>query len=347
MRALAFDTFGGPLTVRELPDPSPPPGGAVVEVHATGLCRSDWHAWMGHDSDVSRLPHVPGHEFAGVVADVGDGVDRAWVGRAVTAPFVYACGSCAECIQGAGQVCSRQEQPGFTRAGSFAERVVVTSAGTNLVALPDGMDPRHAAGLGCRVATAYRAVTARARVAHGEVVVVLGCGGVGLSVVALAAARGARVIAVDPSPESLSAAARLGADRNLRWSPDVADTVQRETGGAHVSFDCVGSPEVCATALRMLRPLGRHVQVGLLPPALGPVDLPMGLVIGRELTLLGTHGLAASDYVGLLEEVRTGRLDLGSLVLPTTGGGLADAADLLPRMGEEAFGGIRVVDPRR
>ncbi len=347
MRALAFDAFGGPLTLRQLPAPAPPPGGAVVEVHATGICRSDWHAWMGHDGDVARLPHVPGHEFAGVVTSVGDGVDPSWVGRRVTAPFVYACGSCAECRQGAGQVCSRQRQPGFTLPGSFAEQVVVTSAGTNLVELPDGIPPHLAAGLGCRVATAFRAVHVRGRVARGETVVVLGCGGVGLSVVAIAAARGARVVAVDRAPEALSAAARLGSDRNLRWAPDVVEAVRAETGGAHATFDCVGSPEVLVAAIRMLRPLGRHVQVGLLPPAVGPVELPMGLVIGRELEVLGTHGLAAADYSALLEDVTSGRLDLGSLVAPGPVGGLADAADLLPRMGTEAFGGIRVVDPRR
>ncbi len=352
MRALAFDAFGGPLTVRDLPVPAAPPGGAVVEVHATGVCRSDWHAWMGHDSDVARLPHVPGHEFAGIVSEVGDGVDPGWVGRAVTAPFVYACGSCAECRQGAGQVCPRQRQPGFTLQGSFAEYVTVTSAATNLVALPVGLEPRLAAGLGCRVATAHRAVVARARVEHGQTVVVLGCGGVGLAVVALAAARGARVVAVDRAPEALSAAARLGSDRNLRWGPEdgsdaLVATIRAETGGAQVTFDCVGDPQVCAAAVRMLRPLGRHVQVGLLPPALGPVDLPMGLVIGRELEILGTHGLAAADYAALLDDVTSGRLELGALVSPGPAGGLVDAADLLPRMGTEAFGGIRVVDPRR
>jgi alcohol dehydrogenase len=347
MRALAFDDFGGALTVRDLPVPAAPAGGAVVDVHATGVCRSDWHAWMGHDSDVDRLPHVPGHEFAGVVSSVGDGVDTSWVGRRVTAPFVYACGSCAECRQGAGQVCSRQQQPGFTLQGSFAEQVVVTSAATNLVELPDGIPPHLAAGLGCRVATAFRAVHARGRVAQGETVVVIGCGGVGLSVVALAAALGARVVAVDRAPEALSAAARLGADRNLRWSADVVETVRRETGGAHVTFDCVGSPELCVAAVSMLRPLGRHVQVGLLPPAVGPVELPMGIVIGRELEVLGTHGLAAPDYAALLAEVTSGRLDLGALVSPAAVGGLEEAAALLARMGEEAFGGIRVVDPRR
>lgn len=347
MRALAFDSFGGPLSVREVPEPSAPPGGAVVEVHASGICRSDWHAWMGHDSDVASLPHIPGHEFAGVVVGVGESVAQTWLGRRVTAPFVYACGTCELCREGAGQVCGRQRQPGFTLPGSFAERVVVTSAQTNLVALPEQIPAHLAAGLGCRVATAYRAVVARARVVGGETVVVLGCGGVGLSVIALALARGAHVVAVDRSPEALAAATRLGAELALVWADDIVQTVRAHTSGAHVTLDCVGAPEVCVAAIHLLRPLGRHVQVGLLPPALGPVEPPMGRVIGWELEILGTHGLAAPDYQALLQDVTTGGLDLAALVAPEPVGALADAADLLPRMATRAFAGIRVIDPRR
>ncbi|MEO6791778.1 MAG: alcohol dehydrogenase catalytic domain-containing protein, partial [Ornithinibacter sp.] len=191
MRALTYAGFGLAPEIIEMADPTPPPGGAIVRVAASGLCRSDWHGWMGHDPDITSFPHVPGHEFAGVVEAVGEGIDRSWVGRTVTAPFVMACGQCAVCRAGEGQVCPHQRQPGFSDPGSFAELVTVHAAGTNLVALPDGMDPGLAAALGCRVATAYRAVVSRAVVKDGDAVVVLGCGGVGLAAIAIAVSRGA------------------------------------------------------------------------------------------------------------------------------------------------------------
>src|SRR3954449_12110856 len=157
VRALVFDSFGGPLEVREVPAPEPPPGGVVVRVAASGICRSDWHAWQGHDPDVV-LPHVPGHELAGTVAAVGTGVRNWRVGDRVTVPFVNACGRCAQCAAGEQQVCTRQTQPGFTRWGSLAELVTVDASEVNRVALPDGLAASTAAALGCRYATAYRAV---------------------------------------------------------------------------------------------------------------------------------------------------------------------------------------------
>ena len=196
MRALFFDTFGGPLRVERVADPAPRPDGVVVRVAASGICRSDWHAWQGHDPDVV-LPHVPGHELAGTVAAVGADV-RGWaVGDRVTAPFVNACGRCDQCAAGEHQVCARQTQPGFTQWGSMAEYVALDVADVNLVAVPDGLHLTTAAALGCRYATAFRAVTRVGRVAPGQWVAVHGCGGVGLSAVQIAVAAGARVIAVD------------------------------------------------------------------------------------------------------------------------------------------------------
>ncbi|MGG7612714.1 alcohol dehydrogenase catalytic domain-containing protein, partial [Streptomyces sp. ZG43] len=180
MRAVVFERFGERPEVRELPDPAPSPEGVVVRVEATGVCRSDWHGWQGHDPDIA-LPHVPGHELSGTVAATGARVTRFKAGDRVTVPFVCACGTCAACAQGDHQVCENQTQPGFTHHGSFAEYVALDHADTNLVALPDGLAHPTAAGLGCRFATAHRAVTVQGRVAPGEWVAVHGCGGVGLS----------------------------------------------------------------------------------------------------------------------------------------------------------------------
>lgn len=232
MRALQFDEFTGPLIVREVPEPVAPDGGAVVAVEATGFCRSDWHAWRGHDDDVARFPHTPGHEFAGKVLRVGVGVSREWVGRRVTAPFVFACGRCELCQAGDGQVCPHQQQPGFSLPGSFAEQVVVTAAETNLVPLPNDLSMALAAGLGCRVATAYRALLSRGGLVPGEWVAVFGCGGVGLSSIAIAASRGARVVAVDVSEESLRRAQAVGAEQVVNAAEVDAAEVVRELTGA-------------------------------------------------------------------------------------------------------------------
>ena len=351
MRALTYSAPRSRPTVAEVADPGAPPGGVVVAVRATGLCRSDWHGWMGHDDDIATFPHVPGHEFAGVVESVGDGVDPAWLGRRVTAPFVQACGACDTCAAGDGQVCPRQRQPGFTDPGSFAERVVVHAAAANLVALPDAVDDATAAALGCRVATAHRAVVARARAAAGETVVVLGCGGVGLAAVQVAVSRGARVCALDTDVGSREGALAVGAehvvDAGLPEAEVLAAVTDWSGGGAHVAVDAVGSPATCRTGVLALRRRGRHVQVGLLPPAAGRPDVPMDRVIGWELDVLGSHGMAARDYPDLLADVADGRLDLGRLLAPGGAVGLEEAGGLLAAMGDAPSRGVVVIDPRR
>ncbi|MED7923069.1 zinc-dependent alcohol dehydrogenase family protein [Nonomuraea wenchangensis] len=342
MRAVAFDIFGGELDVRELPDPAPAPHGAVIRVLATGLCRSDWHGWQGHDPDITALPHVPGHEFAGVVEAVGSDV-RGWrPGARVTAPFVCACGTCPSCAAGEQQVCERQTQPGFTHWGSFAEYVAIDHADVNLVAVPEDMAFVTAAGLGCRFATAFRAVAQVGEVRPGEWVAVHGCGGVGLSAVMIATAAGARVVAVDVSGDALHLAELAGATHFVNASAgDAAAQVRELTrGGAHVSLDALGSPQTCAASVESLRRRGRHVQVGLLPG--GPTPVPMDRVIGQELRLLGSHGMAAHAYPRMLELIRAGVLHPDQLVTRTIG--LADAGKALAAMG--SVPGVTVITPR-
>lgn len=345
MRAMIMDRIAGPLTVTEVPDPVAPDGGAVVEVHATGLCRSDWHAWVGHD-DIA-LPHVPGHELAGVVAAVGRGVERWNVGDRVTVPFVCGCGRCEWCLTGDAQVCPNQEQPGFTHWGSFAERVAIHAADRNLVAVPEGISLESAAALGCRFATAYRALTARARLRAGEWVVIVGAGGVGLSAVMIATALGARVVAVDRSAAALDVARRLGAEHVVRADgSDIPAAVHEVTGGgAHVSVDAVGSEQTCADAVLGLRRRGRHVQVGLLPSASGLSAVPMARAIAWELDLLGSHGMAAEDYPGMLQLIARGTLRPQDLIERTVS--LDEAAQLLPAMDTAAPAGMTIIDPRR
>lgn len=307
MRAVSYSEFGSTPQVVDVELGDCPADGVVVQVAATGVCRSDWHAWRGHDDSV-QLPHVPGHEFSGVVVAAGPEVHAHTVGDRVTAPFVFACGTCVECRSGATQVCTRQQQPGFTLPGSFAESLIVPHADVNLVALPDAVPFVDAAGLGCRFGTAYHALHARGRVQAGEHVVVVGCGGVGLSAIIVAVAAGAQVIAVDVSPAALERAQALGAT-TVTSGPDAVDEVRRLTdGGAHVSIDAFGSRATSVTAVASLRPRGRHVQVGLLLDDEAIPAIPMGRVIGEELELLGSHGISVGEYAAMLDDIVAGRL---------------------------------------
>jgi alcohol dehydrogenase len=352
VRAVQFQTYAGPLDLVDLAEPLAPDDGAVVRVEATGICRSDWHGWHGHDPDIT-LPHVPGHEFAGVVHAVGRAV-RLWRGgERVTAPFVCGCGTCGSCARGDQQVCERQTQPGFTHDGSFAEYVVVRHADVNLVRLPDTVDAISAAALGCRFATAFRAVVQQGRAAPGQWVAVYGCGGVGLSAVMIATASGARAVAVDVSPDALALAVELGAEMSINpsvvaGSTDVAESgdiaagaarvgamVREATGGGvSLSIDAVGSLSTCAAAVHSLARRGRHVQVGLLPPVLGIPPIPMERVIGAELEIVGSHGMAAHAYPQLLAAVEAGALRPDRLVTRRVG---LDAIGLvLAEMGDDA-----------
>lgn len=343
MRAVVFDQVQGTPEVREVPTPTAPPGGVVVKVLATGLCRSDWHAWAGHE-DIT-FPHVPGHELAGVITEVGSGVVSWRVGDRVTVPFVCGCGRCDWCLSGNAQVCPHQEQPGFTHWGSFAGYVALHAADTNLVAIPERVDFATAASLGCRFATAYRALVGRAQVTRDEWVTVVGAGGVGLSAVMIARALGARVIAVDRNPEALEVASRLGAEHILvADGTDIPAAVMDLTdGGSQVAVDAVGSEQTCADAILSLRRRGRHVQIGLLPPVNGNPRAPMARVIAWELDVLGSHGMAAADYPGMLALIEEGSLRPDLLVERTVG--LAEAGSLLPGFDRAKPAGMTMIDP--
>ena len=315
MKAIQFESFGGPLSIIETPMPIPNVHGAVIKVQATGLCRSDWHAWMGHDSDIV-LPHIPGHEFSGIVESVGKSVRKVAVGDRVVVPFVCGCGICEYCRSGNAQVCPNQTQPGFTHFGSFAQFVAISGADFNVVKLPNEISFETGASLGCRFATSFRALTKRANIQPGETVAIFGCGGIGLSAIMIAKALGAVVIAVDISDAALMKAQEIGADLVVNSSrEDALNQIDLLTqGGADISIDALGSEEIASTAILSLKRRGRHLQLGLLPSASGRSAIPMARVIAYELDLLGGHGMAAQDYPEMLELIISGKLKPDSLI---------------------------------
>ncbi|MEM7372692.1 MAG: zinc-dependent alcohol dehydrogenase family protein [Bacteroidota bacterium] len=344
MKALMYDSFQQPLQLVDLPDPSPAPDGVVIEVKASGICRSDWHGWMGHDSDI-HLPHVPGHELAGVVLATGAQVERVAPGDRVTVPFSVGCGKCEQCSAGHQQICDHYFQPGFTAWGSFAEYVHIRYADVNLVKLPDSMSFVEAASLGCRFITSYRAVVAQGRLAAGEWLAVHGCGGVGLSAIMIGKALGARVIAVDIEEEKLAMAKELGAEIGLnarKTDSLTADILDQTHGGVHVSIDGLGSHETCRNSVLSLRKRGRHVQVGLLAGDQADPPLPMGRVISHELELLGSHGMQAHQYPTMMDMIVSGQLSPSQLVGKCVS--LEEAKDELEHMDHFAHTGMVVID---
>jgi alcohol dehydrogenase len=344
MKALLVESFEEKPIITQVPDPMAPEYGVVLEVKATGLCRSDWHGWMGHDSDI-RLPHVPGHEFAGVIREVGKGVKNWKVGDRVTVPFVCACGTCPTCQSGNQQICDDQFQPGFTHWGSFAEYVAVHRAETNLVRLPDSVGFEAAASLGCRFATSFRGVVAQGKVTGGQWVAVHGCGGVGLSAIMIAAALGAQVIAVDISEEKLALAKAAGADilLNGKINPDIPEAILELTkGGAHVSIDALGSKITCYNSIACLIKRGKHIQIGLMAGDQTNPQVPMHLVIAKELELLGSHGMQAHAYPEMMQMILQEKIAPQTLIGKRIG--LDEAVEALTSMDRFQENGMVMID---
>jgi len=343
MKAMLYDAFEAEPRIVTLADPEPSPDGVVIKVGATGLCRSDWHGWMGHDPDI-RLPHVPGHELAGEVVSTGKGVTRFKIGDRVTVPFVSGCGHCGECHSGNQQVCPNQFQPGFTHWGSFAEYVAIGYADTNLVHLPETIDDATAASLGCRFATSFRAVADQARTKPGEWIAVHGCGGVGLSAILIATALGANAIGIDLSEEKLELARQCGAVAviNASTAADPVEAVREITGGgAHVSIDALGHPVTCFNSIKNLRRRRRHVQVGLMLGTHSTPQIPMAQVIGHELEIYGSHGMQAWRYDAMLSMITSGRMEPAKLISSQIS--LEEAVPALMAMDREKTPGISVI----
>ncbi len=341
MKAVLFERFQTPPKVVNVQEPTPDAHGVVLKVEATGVCRSDWHGWMGHDSDI-ELPHIPGHELAGIVEAVGKDVKKWKVGDRVTVPFICGCGSCSECDAGQQQVCLHQEQPGFTHWGSFAEYVPIHQADLNIVALPETIDFATAASLGCRFATSFRAVIDQGKVSAGQWVAVHGCGGVGLSAIMIAQAAGANVIGVDLDPAKLALATELDAVAVIDGKTDVAEAIREITkGGAHVSLDALGHPVTMTNSILCLRPRGKHIQVGLMLGDHAAPSVPMPKIVGQEIELLGSHGMQAHRYGAMLDMVESGKLNPGRLVGDRIS--LEQAPDALMNMDKFQSVGVTVI----
>lgn len=344
MKAVYYKEFQGKVEVRDVPNPSPSKDSVIIKVGATGLCRSDWHGWMGHDPDIV-LPHVPGHELAGIIYEVGSEIKNFKVGQRVTVPFVSGCGCCPECNTGNHQVCDDQFQPGFTAWGSFAEYVEIKYANTNLVHLPDEIDFETAASLGCRFITSFRAVIDQGKVSAGQWVAVHGCGGVGLSAINIANGAGANVIAVDIDDAKLELAKKLGAKIiiNAKSVASVSEEILKiTTRGVHVSVDALGSQETCFNSISCLRKRGKHIQVGLTTADHKHPIIPMDKVVAHEIEIIGSHGMQAFRYDAVFEMIKSGKVQPELMLGKTIS--LEEAPEALIKMNKFESLGVTVIN---
>ncbi len=343
MKAAIYEEFKKPLEIQDVPDARSGKDGVVLQTQACGICRSDWHGWMGNDADI-RLPHVPGHELAGIIVETGSDIKNWEKGDRVTVPFVSGCGKCGQCLAGHQQVCDFQFQPGFTAWGAFAEFVAIEYADLNLVRLPDEIDFVTASSLGCRFITSFRAVVHQGKVSGGEWVAVFGAGGVGLSAIMIADALGANTIAVDIQDEKLEFARSIGATAtvNAKKENPVEAIKEITKGGADLSIEALGHPECCFNSISSLRKRGKHIQVGLLEAEDKNTAIPMNLVIARELEIIGSHGMQAYKYKEMLEMIRQEKLKPQKLIGKTVS--LEDAIGELMNMNNFSGTGVTVID---
>ncbi|RVT86837.1 alcohol dehydrogenase [Rhodobacteraceae bacterium CCMM004] len=313
MRAAVLRDYNAPLSIEDVPDPDCPDDGVVLKVAACGVCRSDWHGWTGEHPRV-KPGQIGGHEYCGEVVAAGPQA-RHRVGDRLVAPFILACGACPSCQSGHQNTCPNQRLPGFVEPGAFAEYVAVPFD-HNLSPLPDSLSPTVAAGLGCRVTTAWHALTGRAALAAGEWLAVHGTGGVGLSALLLGRALGAQVVVVDVVPEKLTHALGLGAAAALdAREGDTAARIREITGGgAHVSVEALGIAETVNASIECLRPLGRHVQVGMPVGHTARMEINMSAVYQGNIALFGTRGMPSWRYPSLLSLIERGAVDMTPLI---------------------------------
>jgi NDMA-dependent alcohol dehydrogenase len=330
---------GAPLSVEHADLDAPGPGEILVDLKAAGVCHSDLHPARGDWP--AKTPLVLGHEGAGVVREVGDGVSSVAPGDHVVLCWAPACGQCPPCREGRAVLCDRVEKVTFrNRLPSGASRLharqqdvapfLGTACFSTSVVVPDGGAIRVPSDLpfdalatvGCAVITGVGAVMNAARVPAGARVAVIGVGGVGLNVVQGALIAGCeRIIAVDLRPTPLQIAMDFGATDRIDAAGDMPAAVRSLTGGrgADFVFDTVGSPATLTAALAATRKGGTVVLTGLSRvDSLG--SIPMFSFVMQEKRLIGSvygSGNPARDIPRLVSLYEEGRLKLKELVSRT------------------------------
>jgi D-arabinose 1-dehydrogenase-like Zn-dependent alcohol dehydrogenase len=342
MKALVMEAVGKPMVVKDWPEPKCPADGAVVRVEASGICRSDWHVWQGDWTWVGfqmPTPMILGHEFAGVIEEVGPDVKTLKPGTRVVVPLSQGCGVCEDCRTGHSNQCFGAGAGGYARYG------LLSHADFNSVPLPETVDFVEASSMGCRYVTAFHGILDQGKVKADETVVVYGCGGVGLSAVQIASSLGARVIAVDLDDRKLELAKKVGATDviNGKKTDPVKAVMDLTRGGADVSIDALGIATTCRNAVSSLRKRGRHVQIGLTTQGeKGEVALPVDQIVFKEIQFVGSLAMQSFRYPAMLSMVERGRLEPKKLITETIP--LEKAFGVIEKMSKFENVGISVIN---
>ncbi|HEX7186911.1 MAG TPA: zinc-dependent alcohol dehydrogenase [Actinomycetes bacterium] len=312
MRAAVVPALGAPLEIRDLPVPTPGPGQILVRIETSGICHTDIHAARGDWPVQPTAPFVPGHEGVGIVERLGEGVTLHAVGDRVALPWLgHACGACRYCVSGWETLCEKQQNTGYSIDGGYAEYALADAA--YAVAVPNGVDPLDAAPLTCAGVTTYKAVkVSGAR--SGEVVSIVGVGGLGHLAVQYAVIAGASVVAVDVQADKLDLAKRLGATWTVDASQEDAGEAIQKFGGADVAIALAVRPESIRQAFASLKRGGRLVLVSL--PKDGTLEIPIfdtvlkgisviGSIVGTRQDLAEVFALHAAGRTRVVAEERT------------------------------------------
>ncbi|MCO7176002.1 zinc-dependent alcohol dehydrogenase family protein [Sporolactobacillus kofuensis] len=321
MKAAVLEKYKEPLSIKDIKEPVLAPDGVIIKLRACGVCRSDWHGWMGDWTGfIPPLPHILGHEMSGEVEEIGKNVRNFKKGDRVIIPFTLGDGTCPHCLSGHSNVCDHQVMPGFTYNGGFAEYTHVPKADNNLMHLPDGVKFVEASAMGCRFMTAFHGITSQGNVRPGDWVAIFGAGGVGLSATQICTAIGANVITVDISDDKLQFAKKIGAVETINSkNENPAEAIKEITkGGAQVGVDALGIQETMLNSILCLDKRGRHVQIGMTPFGdKGHLKIPVNDIVRREIQFKGSFGMPISEFPGMLQMVEKKRLEPGELVTKT------------------------------
>lgn len=288
MKAAILHELKTPLRIEQLPVPEPGYGDVLIKVTACGVCHSDLHAVDGDWTPPPVLPLIPGHEVAGRIAKLGDGVSGFEIGDHVGVPWMYsACGACEYCLAGMETICKKAEATGYTKPGGYAEYLVAPAAYVGR--LPDKADPYALAPILCAGVTTYRGLK-RTGARPGQWLTVVGIGGLGHIAVQYAKAMGLRVAAVDVGQDKLELARSLGAEVLVNAAEqDAAAAIQEKIGGSHAAVVTAVATKAFEQAILMLRPAGTVTYIGIPGGKADEMRMLISSLTNAELTVRGSN----------------------------------------------------------
>ncbi len=311
MKAAIFNGPKKPLAIEDVPAPEPKTGEILVKVAACGVCHTDLH-YIDHGVPTfKKPPMILGHEPAGHVAGMGEGTAGFKEGDRVLLPAVLSCGSCFYCRTGRENICESMIMLGNNVDGAYAEFVTIPAKDAFI--LPEEIPVEEGCIIADAISTPFHAVKNRAQVRPGDSVVIFGCGGVGINLIQVAKASGARVMAVDINPVKLKWAKEFGADEILDpGKVELAKEIRKLTGrGADIAIEAIGNPDTIQQAFKVLRTGGRLVVLGYTHL---DVALNGGRIMYREMDIVGSLGCRPVDYPRIIEMARVGSIKVKELV---------------------------------